>query len=1699
MKLLRNKFIHRSISIFLLIVFIQPIFSPYYTFALTSGRHQPEFTSYEAAGSTDMVNLMTGDFGFNIPILEVPGPEGSFSLPLSYHAGIGSEQEASWVGLGWNIDAGAILRNINQYPDDSNGEPNYVSVKDLTGVNGWNRTFNHPFKDDWNSQTGYHGNVNLLDIIEVDFGNETSVGIVGVHVGDNGVTFDPVQFVNAAMTILSYGTSGVTSFSSIAKQAAIDLTISTAISFAMPVNTPGAATGGRWSYNKSDPGSTKINNHWKASLASSILFTFPLPIFSKEKSWKYWLDETRRDDMYGVLYMGKERIVTANYGSTINNVSSSVYTFDSKVNQTGPNIGLEGVATDVNFTAQGGQTYSQQNPATVLALDDYTVNAGGISGSIKPLRLEIGSVSMPRNMAANYSKDLVVPFLSDYKVPFTYVGSSSNQYYYHTGNNGSDPSSFNYGMNYTIGGTPRYTLNDYIFSTNQRIRNDVDINKRKVPQGNNVQWTRNGDLDGNYNWLVGHVDFLSNVYNGSNPSDRYNFRNNHVSTFTNTFATSMTSFATNIPVNDKSFLDLLTVGNTIKLQVILASPSAPATFNCTITAKNDLSLTVSTAAGMSTYLNAPQDILLTNPMPFPDISNTLGAYNITSADGTTFHFALPVYGYDERSESILKSDNSVRSLITRYAPFASTWLLTAITGSDFVDRNNNGIPDEGDWGYWVKMNYGKYSDGYAWRVPYTGTMDDPEGKFTGYEKGQKQLYYLNSIETRSHIALFMKSDRGDAMDAYKITPPQKLDEICLLKKEHYEKLKQAPYNIPNFSNTVLQNCLSSQFTGNARDYVNKNCLKRVLFNYSYDLCKNTPNTLTTINPLKGKLTLLGISIKGRNDLKVVPDYKFEYNNNNPNYGTNLWDGWGMYNSNGTAAVSSHSTSDPTGNDGSVWSLTKVTTPLGSDMIINYERDTYSSISGEVLLGPVQSFNNTNYTEYCFPGNLFSTITLPNTSNYVSGDKVRISGDVSYKCPNSAVYVRPPHYSGDYVVSAVSPTTITLASDYLGINSCGGNVTGITNFEYNTGTIQKIEANKKGGNIRVGSIVMRDEFGKENKLRYLYKDAIDNSSGVVSQEPDYIKPTTLPANLGFYEYLRYPQTPVMYGVVSVLSGKLTNDADFYSKQVFEFETPHTSQFFYQMTDQGSTTNINKKLFTIQDKTSKIGKLKSIQIRDALDNVVSQSQLIYTPDILNEGVNNHQGYFAEGTLLTDFTSDVNGWSQKLIRTTVVTSPYALKKIINSKDGFSSTTENLSWDPFTGVPNQRLDKSSLGIYVKTVTKPAYTFYPELRSSAYNVYVNGNPPSVITKNMLLQNAATYVYRSDALGASLGLISAEAQTWRNDWANYRKHNGTDYVDEGVQSNKVWRKGPAYSWKGSYDRLYDKLQVDYGTQNFSASDEFNFSGANPGWQYLGENTRFDHYGMPLEGVGFNGPNNTKSIYGSVKMGYGDRIVVSRATNAKYNEIAFSSAEDKIAGMSYFGGEVGLGANGSVVNGPVHTGNSALYVTASGYGFVFKSTELSTTKQYKASVWMSSSGTGTFYYKGADGVEVVPQSQTVSSPVVMNGNESWQRIDLIFTPPSSTLEIGVKTSRTFGVFDDFRFQPVDAVMTCNVYPPLDFEFTATSPTYSSFSYVLDNDNLFTKYEVNEKGELIKVYRESIQYGVKLISESKSNLRRFNVNQ
>jgi hypothetical protein len=1666
MSFLRPSILRRTIVFFFLLIFSTQLLLPTATYALTSGPHQPEYMSFEEASSTDMVNLATGDFTYNLPVLDVPGPEGGYSLPLSYHAGIGLEQQASWVGLGWNMNVGSVTRSINQYPDDALDELHSVTVKDLTGVVGFqaNGIFG-PIG--YNSATGSYGSISILGLINTEWGNgNSSFGSGGINVGSKGVEFNSVQFAMAAITVASWGAGGAfASGAAFAKAVAVDVAMQAVMNTVTPVATPTAPTAGHWAYSK------KTKKY----------------LLGTAKSYRIWLDQTRYEKMYGILNLGKVPYTDYTNADNFADLSLNVNgTAQSSIKQFKKLDAATGAATDMNYEVDGA--YKDINNPAFLAMDDYTVSAPGISGSITPYRLDIGSVSMPREMSSKHNRLAPVPF-TDYKVPFIYQGTLSNNYYNHVGGaTGVSSPAFYFGISTALGNsTPSsntsltYNLNDVIFSS-QRVRPDVSgiaaANRNILPQSNHVEWLSNSEIKNAITYPTSKfLDFLK--ASGGTASDRYKFRDSYAfgsldyattaPYFNNSFVLDATTAAY---VNANDFIDLDIVFFESEQDAIDGIISSYPHFdNVQVATVNSTTNEVTVNDSRLTPYYGKYAVIRVIIKKTPKQPHAIGGFCVTASSGITYHFALPTYDYDLLTEIVDVNDDQKKSAIKRNAAFANTWLLTTITGPDYIDRNADGLAGPEDWGYWVKFNYGKHLDGYDWRTPFNGGT--PSASATTYSSGKKQLIYLNSIETRSHVALFLKSNRDDGKSKTG-QQPLKLDEIVLLKRAHYNNLVTT-YGVTDFSNQLSAMCLSATFTSSLRTAVNSTALKRIVFTQDYQLCQQTPNS--TGDGVGGKLRLAKVSIFGKNNKKTVPDYKFEYANN-PNYSQDYWDGWGMYNSTG-----SHKASEIDA-DGSAWSLTKITSPLGATITINYERDSYYSISGYTMPGPAYPFTYTKWATGNEPIYCFDVLS---TAGFQVGDYVSLSGTKTYTCPGTTQQVTVPVGPQSLPIDAINGNQICLGLPYTSTGCPTGSYwVSLAGEVYNTGV------QKKGGNIRVKSILLSDPQGVQSSTQYEYTLENGKSSGAIAKEPEFIKT----AHYNFYDIPYYPFTPVIYSRVSVLTGTIPLppplSSSYATKMVYEFETPTSTVVSHSKTNVTSGNQLiasnffglvqykdflNVSEHKISDNSSRIGALRSVKVYAAFNVLSSSTELQYT-DGSNNGISNdqgiaHQGVYTQGTIMMDRVDpSTNERYHKINRTTVIDYPYTLKKIIQSKDGNTVETENLKLDFISGNVTQKLSKSALGIYTKTVSKPAFRVYPALATKA------ADPNN---KNMVNQEVANYIFKSNSNGTSLGIIAATAKTWKTDGNNYREYDATtssyyDGQDPVSVSNPVWRVSSFYTFKGDIT----KLQSD-GSFSYAAADEFNFAGANPGWQYLGEATKFDHYSMPVESKDLN------NIFSSTIMGYDQQDVLAQASNAGYKEIAYSGAEDKISNRPYFGGEVAVGA-GTLVNTPVHSGSSSLSLS-SGYGFTFKSNGILANKAYRASVWANSTN-GRIYYKINNGTEESP-APVISHAVSVNG-VNWYRIDLpieVGNISNPSIEVGVKSTSGIVVFDDFRFQPADAAMTGYVY-----DANTGQP-----AFVLDNDNLFTAYEYDDSGLLIRTKRESITYGVKLVSETQHDFKRFHKDQ
>ncbi len=1702
MRFLRNRFVSKFLAVLFLLLIVESTIHATVSYALTNGPHQAEYISYEEPGATDMVNLLTGDFSFSLPILDVPGPDGGFSVPLTYNAGIGLEQEASWVGLGWTLNVGAITRNIIQYPDDASGEVQSVRRVDLDGVRGWTSSALGFGQMGWNTAQGHYGSLSLLSIINYSYNSKgNTIGVVGLNVGPDGVSFDGAQFAMAAFTIATWGAGAAaaqagTIAANIATQAAVSIAVGTVMSFVASSPTPNTSTDGYWYYNQKRESQGLLHkNYW------------------------IWLDQTRSEEMFGVLNFGKVGLVpydnvanhTLKLGLTVNGIPKTV-------NQFAKNGNSQGNSSDISYIIPENVSYKDATGPAVISADEYSVKAPGVSGSIKPFRLDVGTVSMPREMTAKHIRLSLVDF-QDYKVPFIYEGSNSNSYFYHVGSETAVTApTFYYGLNASTENfvSPNtinlsFSLNDIVFQN--RIKPDL-VGIKKIPAANHVEWLSNDEIaTTTANFNSGFLDYFSGP-------DRSQFRQlftfgpqKHFYSSTN----NITDGRVNLTPQDLANFSL---GQTVEFSITAFESDYDWNTNEGTTTTFAISRPITSISTSPSFITADFSSLYGSiagkyceiivKSGYPKRLNSIGGYSVTGINGLTYHFALPSYEHTNftRIEDIT-SPTTKFSELKRDEPFANTWLLTGVTGSDFVDRGGagnspNGVIDENDWGYWVKFKYGKHSDNYQWSIPFstTGAVDASNTSLTR-SNGFKQLFYLNTIETRTHVALFLKDSRLDNRGANS-TSTLCLSEINLITREAYQKLflptAQGGFAMPTDAGIAKLWMVNDFYspTGSNHpaqgNFIIQNTLKRVKFTHSYDLCRGTPNSSAGN---KAKLTLTKVAFVGRNNANTVPDYKFEYADN-PNYDANRWDGWGMISSSATSAYNSHQASN-IDSDGFAWSLTRITNPLGSTIDIDYERDSYSSISGKRSYGSPIGYGNAGVQAFFSGTNSCETLKVVNASTFQIGDLVQIDGYCSY---SGYGYFPPSYqlgngsvsnqqYSGEFQIQAIDYVNnlISVGINFRNISYAQSN--SFVNISWDGGTVKKI-LNKRGGNIRVSTLTLKDD-NKQFKTRYKYILENGQSSGVVAREPEYIKTQ----DFSFYDIPGFPFTPVMYSKVTVLTGKLSNDFDYNIKEVYEFETPNASSVIannaassYSNFGPNSQNHLKTIKNEISDHTAKIGKMKSKKTYDQFGALFSSTNLIYNDlnQIVNRNPttnaieNNHQGIFSEGVLISDYLrEDYGGLYNKwvtLSRTTILKYPSVLTKIVNSKDGFTSETENKVWDFISGQVVEKTEKSPLGLRSKTVTKPAFRVpeYAQMGSKAIDIS---------NKNMLGHEAASYTYQIDAAGNNIGLLSASVQTWKSNWGNYRYLSGANYTEGTEGSPDVWRKHQNYVYKGTYANL----RAD-GSLNFIPSQEFSFASgaANTGWQKTGEVTRYDHYSAALEGKDLN------NIFSSSKKDIGGKQVYVNSSNATYHEFAYSGAEDWDASGTgtYLGGEVAKGDGTKVTKTPTgtetHTGQFAVVVLNTNgksfkyYRSVSQNSPLVNNRVYRVSAWTNSPAGAIYYNLNNSGEQTV-------LPLIEKKVGNWYQINAeIPVGTFSSLEVGVKSTSGTVNFDDFRFQPRDGSLTANVYDPVT----------GAVTFVLDNQNMFTQYEYNDRGQLVKTYSESFSYGVKLVSESKTNYKGFNSN-
>jgi hypothetical protein len=348
-------------------------------------------------------------------------------------------------------------------------------------------------------------------------------------------------------------------------------------------------------------------------------------------------------------------------------------------------------------------------------------------------------------------------------------------------------------------------------------------------------------------------------------------------------------------------------------------------------------------------------------------ANHISEIDVLNTDGRRYVYGIPVYNFRQkevtfavnsnrgnRQEGVAGFTNGVDNTTSnpngkdRYfnkeetPAYAHSFLLTGILSPDYTDLTGDGISDD-DPGEAIKFNYSKvrdYKTPYQWRAPYvTDSVNYNEALRTdnsddkgSYVYGEKELWYLNSVESKNMIATFTVEDRLDGLGmteaGKKIAGgPKLLRKIDLYTKADFYKRGTAA--IP---------------------------IKTVHFEYSYDLCRGINRPAND----SGKLTLRKIwfTYNGNDKGKLNP-YVFNYHVNNPRYAIKSYDRWGNYKDPRqnpgstdadvlTNAEYPYALQDSTqaGYNAAAWTLNRIGLPSGGSINVEYESDDYAYVQNK---------------------------------------------------------------------------------------------------------------------------------------------------------------------------------------------------------------------------------------------------------------------------------------------------------------------------------------------------------------------------------------------------------------------------------------------------------------------------------------------------------------------------------------------------------------------------------------------------------------------------------------------------------------------------------------------------------------------------------------------------------------------------------
>jgi len=962
-----NRRIHKNVATVALFSMLFQLFYPSTLVAQSSGSGQSETAGGTPTGQ--MVDLFTGDFNYSIPLMNVDG----FPLTLTYNGNTTMNQEASWVGLGFDLNPGSINREMRGLPDDFSGDvverttsakqnttkgKNYgisAGISASLGVSGGggsvgasaNAAIEMKAGRFTNSYTGNGFNFESLPTIGANvgmsfrgisggmsvqgglsFSANSSTGIGGSSFGSFGTNMG-VSFLGLGVSQSTTATKGMSNDTRAAKSKFESNSTSTSRSYIFAENSRG--TGSHISLGIKTYTPALANSYISLGFFKrtdlGVSAGIPVPVVDLNAS-------------VGVL---KEKYFSTGTVVTTDNSPAFGYMNMEK----GDNV--DGALLDYNRENVTKVTESMKVlPVTNLTYDIFRTSGSTSSGSFRGYRNDIGTVFNSRNMVLSNTstkhKDLSVS-VTTLPLPFTFVGSS---YAEGTGNNTSNGSSESYVSTFNLAGNnlnyhPLEGINleaeTFYFKKigEQTPSNESFFDNYGGNYASNIQIsTSNTPLQSQVQLYSQLANYQNGIEIGS-PVSLPSLNYDTLKQNRNTIYTQITALESYRLGDDK-----IVSYDTNSLSTPYTVDTTESNRRTTIKLNHHLSkMQVVNPSGVRYNYDTPVYSLMEKQVSFSD-------------SGNTFHTAENLINYIDDVEN---KPGNTRGRDDYYSSttipgYAHSFLLNSILSTDYSDRTGDGLSED-DYGSYLKLNYTQvYGEGnpFRWKTPYNkdgnsqAIFVENNQTYSGddmgiYTYGEKEMWYMHSVEGKNYIAKFYLSDRDDLIS----TVNDESGELSTTK--HAKKLDKI----------ILYSKADLDENGNSATPI-----QTVHFEYDYSLCKRFHGNKNSSagDATSGKLTLKKIyTTYGNSQKGSLSPYEFAYGGTNANFIGDDVDRWGVYKSDATKsgnvkfpyALQSQASRDDAS---SSWSLTKITLPSGGDINVTYESDDYDAVQGERAMAMV---------------------------------------------------------------------------------------------------------------------------------------------------------------------------------------------------------------------------------------------------------------------------------------------------------------------------------------------------------------------------------------------------------------------------------------------------------------------------------------------------------------------------------------------------------------------------------------------------------------------------------------------------------------------------------------------------------------------------------------------------------------------------